>query len=174
MAKLCTLLTTLFLLCSSPLAAQDAWPTSSPRLEFVMQLRVTLGQTFTLGPTAHGRRTVVPITGGTFSGPLLRGTILSGGADYQLTDSTGRRTELDAIYTIRTDDGCHINVRNRGLVTTTANTPEGQPATYFKAAPQFEAPSDSPYAWLADALYVCAPDFSVPFQGIVLNVWKVK
>jgi hypothetical protein len=51
---------------------------------------------------------------------------------------------------------------------------EGNPTFYFKAAPQFEAPADSKYAWLNNALFVCSPDFTQQFKGIVLNVWRVK
>jgi hypothetical protein len=160
------------------LSVLSAWgqtitPESTPSLEFVMQLRVTLGATYSLGDTPHGRRIVVPITGGTFEGPRLKGTIIGGGADYQLQSADGKRTELEAIYSIQADDGTYIHVRNRGLIAQGKDA-GGAPATYFMAAPLFEAPADSPHAWLNDALYVCRPDFSKPFQGIVLNVWMVK
>ncbi len=70
------------------------------------------------------------------------------------------RTELEAIYSIRTDDGINIHVRNRGLVCDGKNADE--------------APKDSRYAWLNDALFVCQPEWVKGFNGIVLNVWKVK
>ena len=79
----------------------------------------------------------------------------------------------ETIYSIRTDDGVNIHVRNRGLVCDGKNA-DGTPYYYFKAAPQFEAPKDSRYAWLNDALFVCAPEWTTEFKGIVLNVWKVK
>lgn len=144
----------------------------APQLEYVMQLKVTLGEAYRVGPTPQGSRQVIPITGGTFAGPLLRGTILSGGADYQLSSADGSRTSLEAIYSIRTDDGVNIHVRNRGIVYS-GKDEHGQPTFYFKAAPQFEAPTDSPYAWLNNAVYVCSPDFAQQ-GGITLNVWKVK
>lgn len=150
-----------------------AEPKDSPKLSFVMQLRVTLGQTYTIGETPHGRRIVIPITGGTFEGPRIKGTILPGGADYQLASSDGSRTELEAIYSIRTDDGTYIHVRNRGIIANGSDV-DGQPTSYFKAAPQFEAPSDSPYAWLNNAIYVCQPEWSKSFKGIILNVWMVQ
>jgi hypothetical protein len=140
-------------------------------LEFALQLKVTLGEAFTIKNTQHGDRTVIPITGGTFEGPLLKGTIIPGGADWQL--AKGGRTELEAIYSIKTDDGVYINVRNRGIICG-GKDENGNPTFYFRAAPQFEAPADSPYAWMNNALFVCAPEWSQGFQGIVLNVWKVK
>ena len=152
---------------SLSMRAQTYPPKDTPQLEFAMQLRVTLDNAYVVGETPHGRRQVIPITGGTFEGPLLKGTILSGGADYQLGSADGSRTELEAIYSIRTDDGVNIHVRNRGLICT------GE-SFYFKAAPQFEAPADSKYVWLNNAIFVCQPEWNNSFKGIVLNVWKVK
>ena len=153
--------------------AQVIEPKDTPSLEFALQLKVTLGETYSLGETQHGERIVIPITGGTFEGPAIKGTIINGGADYQLANKALHRTELEAIYSIRTDDGVYIHVRNRGIIYDGKNA-EGNPSFYFKAAPQFEAPADSRYAWLNNALFVCAPDFSQQFNGIILNVWRVK
>ena len=153
-------------------SAQSYPPKDTPQLEFALQLKVTLGQAFSIENTQHGRRTVIPITGGTFEGPGIKGTIINGGADYQLANAQGR-TELEAIYCIKTDDGVYIHVRNRGIIAGGQDA-GGKPTFYFRAAPQFEAPADSKYGWLNNALFVCAPEFSQQFQGIVLNVWKIK
>lgn len=154
-------------------SAQPQAPKDTPQLEFAMQLRVTLGEVYTVGDTPHGRRIVIPITGGTFEGPRLKGKILSGGADYQLAKADGSHTELEAIYSIQAEDGTYIHVRNRGIIAGGKNA-EGQPTFYFRAAPQFEAPADGPHAWLNNALFVCAPEWTPDFKGIVLNVWMVK
>lgn len=148
---------------SLQVCAQET-PKETPQLEFAMQLRVTIGEPYSCGETQHGERIVIPITGGTFEGPKLKGTIMNGGADYQLVNKTLNRTELEAIYCIKTDDGVNIHVRNRGIIA------DG----YFKCAPQFEAPADSKYAWLNNAIFVCSPDWTQGFKGIVLNVWMVK
>lgn len=141
--------------------AQEA---KAPQMEFAMQLRVTIGAPYSCGETQHGERIVIPITGGTFEGPRLKGTVLSGGADYQLANKALNRTELEAIYCIKTDDGVAIHIRNRGIIAD----------NYFKCAPQFEAPADSKYAWLNNALFVCSPEWRQDFEGIILNVWQVK
>lgn len=143
----------------------------APQLEFALQLKVTLGEAYGIDNTQHGRRTVIPITGGTFEGKGLKGTIVNGGADYQL--NTEGRTELEAIYCIKTDDGIYIHVRNRGIIASGKDA-DGKPSFYFRAAPQFEAPADSKYGWLNNSLFVCAPSFSSDFKGIVLNVWRIK
>ena len=167
------LLLTVLLTVSSTVKAQNYPPKDTPSLEFALQLKVTLGDTYVINNTQHGKRVVIPITGGTFEGPLLKGTILNGGADYQLASPDGQRTELEAIYSIKTDDGIYIHVRNRGIIAN-GKSENGQPNFYFKAAPQFEAPADSKYGWLNNALFICAPEFSAEFKGIVLNVWMVK
>ena len=160
-------ITFLLALCALGINAQG----KAPELEFALQLKVTLGEAYGIDNTQHGRRTIIPITGGTFEGPKLKGTIINGGADYQL--NTESRTELEAIYCIRTDDGINIHVRNRGIIYNGKDA-EGNPTFYFRAAPTFEAPADSKYAWLNNALFVCTPEWSQDFKGIILNVWKVK
>ena len=168
------LLSTIILLASVMTAsAQVAEPKDIPQLEFALQLKVTLGDSYDVGETQHGQRIVIPITGGTFEGPAIKGTIINGGADYQLANKALNRTELEAIYSIKTDDGVYIHVRNRGIIWSGKDA-QGNPSFYFKAAPQFEAPTDSKYAWLNNSLFVCAPDFTQQFKGIVLNVWRVK
>lgn len=160
-------ITLLLALCALGSNAQG----KAPELEFALQLKVTLGEAYGIDNTQHGRRTIIPITGGTFEGPKLKGTIINGGADYQL--NTESRTELEAIYCIRTDDGINIHVRNKGIIYNGKDA-EGNPTFYFRAAPTFEAPADSKYAWLNNALFVCTPEWSQDFKGIILNVWKVK
>ena len=168
------LLSTIILLASMVTAsAQVTEPKDTPQLEFALQLKVTLGDSYDVGDTQHGQRIVIPITGGTFEGPAIKGTIINGGADYQLANKALNRTELEAIYSIKTDDGVYIHVRNRGIIWSGKDV-QGNPSFYFKAAPQFEAPADSKYAWLNNSLFVCAPDFTQQFKGIVLNVWRVK
>jgi hypothetical protein len=161
------LITFLLALCAIGSNAQG----KAPELEFALQLKVTIGEAYGIDNTQHGRRTIIPITGGTFEGPRLKGTIINGGADYQL--NTESRTELEAIYCIRTDDGINIHVRNKGIIYNGKDA-EGNPTFYFRAAPQFEAPADSKYAWLNNALFVCTPEWSQDFKGIILNVWMVK
>ena len=160
-------ITLLLALCALGSNAQG----KAPELVFALQLKVTLGEAYGIDNTQHGRRTIIPITGGTFEGPKLKGTIINGGADYQLNTET--RTELEAIYCIRTDDGINIHVRNKGIIYNGKDA-EGNPTFYFRAAPTFEAPADSKYAWLNNALFVCTPEWSQDFKGIILNVWKVK
>lgn len=147
--------------------AMPATPDITPKLEYVLELKVKIDGAFSVGKTPHGGRTVIPITGGTFEGPNIKGTIIPGGADYQMGNQETGRTEVEAIYCIKTDDGVNIHVRNCGLICS------GQGGFYFVTSPKFEAPLDSKYAWLNNAVYVCKPDFSHQ-EYLSLKVWKVN
>lgn len=144
----------------------------APTLTFAFELKVTLGQSYSVGTMSHGERFVIPITGGTFEGPTIKGTIIAGGADYQLIDKERNRTELEAIYSIKTDDGVNIHVRNRGIIWS-GKDENGNDAFYFRAAPQFEAPADSKYDWLNNSLFVCSVGGWME-GGIILKIWKVN
>src|SRR5262245_46456872 len=88
--------------------------TQPPHLAFALELRVQLGPPLELGQTALGRRRIVPIVGGTFEGPDLKGKIVPGGADWQLVRHDGV-AEIDARYTLQTDKGQLIYIRNGGF-----------------------------------------------------------
>jgi hypothetical protein len=86
-----------------------------PSLKRVYRLEATLGDPLDLGDVAQGHRRVVPLTGGTFTGPELNGTLLPGvSADWQMVLPDG--TALgDIRYTLRTDDGALLYVQSRGV-----------------------------------------------------------
>ena len=144
-----------------------------PELEYVVELKVKCEGAYSVGQTSHGNRFIIPIVGGTFEGPKMKGTIIPGGADYQLQDNEHGRTEVEAIYSIKTDDGVNIHIRNKGLIYT-GKDENGNNQFYFRTAPQFEAPQDSKYAWLNNAIFVCQPSFGGNDGAICLKIWKVK
>jgi Protein of unknown function (DUF3237) len=86
-----------------------------PRLTLVYRLQATLGQPIDLGEIAQGRRRIVPLTGGTFTGPELSGTLLPGAsADWQIVLPDG--TALgDVRYTLQTASGDLLYVQSRGV-----------------------------------------------------------
>lgn len=61
----------------------ERFPVVLPRTEFVYEAIVDIAPPMTLGASPFGERFMVPITGGSFEGPGLRGTVLAGGADRQ-------------------------------------------------------------------------------------------
>src|ERR1700734_2420973 len=80
----------------------------------LMILRVTVATPQSIGVVPHGTRRTVPITGGDFEGPRLRGSVLPGGGDWLLLRTDGV-LELDLRATLRTDDGGLISMRSFGL-----------------------------------------------------------
>jgi hypothetical protein len=87
---------------------------SAPRLSPLARFRVDVGPVVSLGATPQGERRMVSLIGGSVSGPQLNGSIVPGGADWQLARSDGV-LEIAAHYAIRTDDDALIEVRSNGL-----------------------------------------------------------
>src|SRR5690349_4789134 len=116
-----------------------------PALEHVGDLTVLVSSPIEIGDTGAGLRRVIPITGGTLSGPRLAGKVLAGGADFQRVGRDGV-AELDARYALELDDGTRVFVTNRAMRRAspeiTARLVRGEivdPAlVYFRCAPSFE------------------------------------
>lgn len=85
----------------------------NPRLTPIYRLEATLGQPVDLGEDVHSTRRIVPLTGGTFSGPSITGTLLPGAsADWQTVLPDGTAIG-DIRYTLETDGGEVLYVRSR-------------------------------------------------------------
>ena len=149
-----------------------------PGVEFVYEAEAQLGPPVVQGAAPDGERRFIPILGGRFEGPRLRGEILPGGADWQVTRAD-ETLMLDAIYAMRTDDGTIIQVRNRGM---RSGPPEVMAAlgrgervdpasVYFRAAPTFTVPA-GPHDWLNKALFLCTGERWA--DGIRLWIWRVS
>ncbi len=142
-------------------------PMNLPRTEFVYEAIVDLLPTLQLGTSPLGERRMVPITGGTFEGPGLRGTVMAGGADRQLVRRDGS-VSLDAVYELQTDDGIVISVRNRVL----SRRPKDAPAYVFSHI-ELTAP-EGKYGWLNDFVYVGTLNSLRPQRAaVVIRVFKV-
>jgi hypothetical protein len=94
---------------------------------------ITLGSSFSIANAKRGSRNIIPITGGTTTG-TVSGSILPGGADYQLSGT------MDSRHTLLTSDGELIIVRNCGIISS--------------LTPTFEARADGPYGFLNENKFV--------------------
>ena len=149
-----------------------------PGLEFVYEAEGALDAPIQLGETYDGTRRIIPIqTGGRVEGPLIRGSLVGGASDWQLTRPDGV-TVADATYAIRTDDDVIIQLRNRGLrhgpaevMARLGRGEEVDPAEYyFRTVPEFIAPKGK-YEWMNNSIFVCS---GARFKaGIKLWVWRV-
>jgi Protein of unknown function (DUF3237) len=107
-----------------------------------------------LGPTPYGERRIINILGGTVEGEKLKGTILPGGADWQIIRSDGV-VHLTARYSIETDTGGLILVNSEGyrhgppeVMARLARDETVDPSLYyFRAFMRFET-SDPAASWL--------------------------
>jgi hypothetical protein len=122
-------------------------------LQFVYECHVTLAEIVDFGVTVDGRRRIIPITGGSFEGPKMRGQVLSIGADWNLARSDGAGT-IEAAYFLRTDDEVIIRVVNKGVGAGPYGepTPDGERLFMF-TNPVFEAPSGK-YDWLNKSMFI--------------------
>ena len=141
---------------------------NKPQLEFLFEVSVDLASPLAIGQTQHGYRQIVPITGGSFEGPRLKGKVLSGGGDWLLVRPDGVG-ELDARATLQTDDGALIYVTNRGYIPRVLELAPRWAAGeqipheeyYFVTTPYFET-SAAQYAWLQQVVII---GMGSPFQG---------
>ena len=124
------------------------------KLEALLSYRATLKPVVPVGPGPFGNRAIFDVTGGTFEGPRLRGTILPSGADWLLVGADGF-ARLDVRATFETHDGAFIYLSYFGVLemnerVTTAMS-QGAATDYgeirFFTAPRFET-GDPRYAWL--------------------------
>lgn len=154
---------------NAPAASSGPGELSPLKTEFVLEIRATLAPTLDMGAGANGVRRLVPITGGTFEGPKLRGVIEPGGGDWQLVRPDGV-TSVEAKYTLRAGDGTLISVTNRGIIVPAAS-PSG--ASYVRTVPEFEV-AIGPHDWLNRAVFVGSLDSTRFRQGsVVVRVFRV-
>jgi Protein of unknown function (DUF3237) len=135
-----------------------------PALIHVADFKVTVSQPIDAGHvqglTTSGRRRIIPITGGTVEGPMLKGKVLAAGADFQIVISE-TCTDLDARYMLQLDSGEHVFVQNRAIRRASAENiakllrgelvdPE---QIYFRCVPTFEVSSPK-LKWLTESVFV--------------------
>ncbi len=132
-----------------------------PRLIRVYRLEATLGQPLDLGERPQGHRRIVPLAGGTFTGPELSGNLLPGAsADWQtvLPDGTALG---DVRYTLQTDAGELLYVQSRGVrhgssevLARLARGEDVDPSEYtFRTSTQIEATA-SQLDWLNKGVFI--------------------
>lgn len=125
------------------------------------------------GPQGNGRR-IGGISGGTFEGDRLSGTVMPGGTDWQTLRGDGA-VQLDARIVLKTNDDALIAMTYVGLRHGPPDVLErlnrGEPADpgnyYFRIVPSF-ATSHPRYDWLNRIVAVgtgqrlpTGPDYSV-------------
>ena len=129
-----------FLLLGQVSVAAGQAPASDLQSEFLMELLLDVDPQLDAGHTS-----IAPVTGGSFSGARLQGTVHAGGADW-ITQVSGH-SSLDVRITLETNDGAIIYMTYKGVV---ARSDAG---LYWRVTPVFNTASEE-YDWLNHAVFV--------------------
>jgi hypothetical protein len=111
-------------------------------VEHVLTFTALTGTPAVIAGAPQGTRGILGVTGGSFEGPRLKGTILAPGGDWFTIRANGN-LKLDVRLLLAVDDGAHILLTYSGIATRTDDGME------IRIAPLFEAP-EGPHAWLND------------------------
>jgi hypothetical protein len=127
--------------------------------------------------TVGSARRIAGITGGSFSGERLRGTVLPGGTDWQTLRADGA-VLLDGRIVLRTDDGALVAMTYTGIrhgpPDVMARLGRGEPVDpasyYFRIVPTFQA-AEGRYEWL-NRIVAVADGQRLP-EGPVYQVYEI-
>ncbi|MGE4276971.1 MAG: DUF3237 domain-containing protein [Lawsonibacter sp.] len=138
-----------------------------------MELSVEIADPYIVGQTRGEYAKVIPITGGTFCGQNLNGTVLPGGADWNTVsgkgaeDLTGIR-HVFAKYVIRTDMGVCIAVENEGWKSMSSDN-----VTAIATVPKFQTAAPE-YDWLNWGVYVGSLTPRPDNSGVTLRFYRLN
>jgi len=131
-----------------------------PVLDHVCDLTVSLDPIREMGAGRAGQRRIIPIVGGTVTGPKLNGNILNLGADWQTIFADGL-AELDTRYAMETDDGALIEIINYGfrhgppeVLQAIAQGEDVDPSQYYMRTHARLETGDPRYDWVNRTLFV--------------------
>jgi hypothetical protein len=148
------------------------------RSQPLFTIRMTLHPMQDLGITPLGQRRIAPVSGGSFEGERLRGTVLPhAGSDWLLQRGDGS-FQLDVRVTLQADDGALIGMSYRGVrhasAEVSARIARGErvpPSDYYlRTTPLFET-SAPRYAWLNHVIAVGVGE-RLP-DGVIYHVFEV-
>ena len=134
---------------------------SSPRTQLLFTLEISLHPVHDLGGTPLGKRRIVPVSGGRFEGPRLRGEVLPDvGGDWLLQRADGT-FQSDVRLALRTDDGALISLTYRGIrhappaaSERIARGEEVAPSEYYLRTAAFLETGSPEHRWVNDVIAV--------------------
>jgi hypothetical protein len=147
------------------------------RSEFFFTLTAQASPPQNVGPSPVGNRRIIPIAGGTFEGPKLRGNVLVGGADWMLVRPDGV-AQIDVRVTLQTDDGDLIFMRYGGFAHGPKEVMErlgrgeavDPTAYYLRVTPLFETASQK-YGWV-NRIVTVGIGQRLP-DGLIYDVYEI-
>ncbi|WP_206239177.1 DUF3237 domain-containing protein [Novosphingobium terrae] len=165
-------------LLASSAAAGEPVPPPAPQLEYAFSAQITLDPPLEMGSVDGARRRYIGITGGTITGPMLQGTVLPGGGDWQSIEPDGL-THVEAHYALKAADGTVIEISNPGVRVASPEVSErlargeevDPSAYYFRTTPRFTV-KPGPHDWLTRHAFV-ARGIRLPHE-VRIDVFVVR
>jgi hypothetical protein len=146
-----------------PCGMEDGIPVPE-RGEPVLVADMKLDQTYDLGRTPYGERVVYVVKGGTITGEKIKGSVMFGGLDFQLSFSNGIM-EIEEIFVLQTNDGKYIHLRIAGTAADSRDV---------RIVPEFEAPGNSDYNWLNTGKYAGRRELDLKAGTLKISVFDVS
>ena len=152
-------------------------PAQPLNTQLLFTLTGTVGAPSEIGVLPQGRRRIIPIDGGEFEGPRIRGQVLPFGADWMLIRPDGVAV-IDVRATLQTDDDALIHMRYSGfrhgptdVMQALADGEDVDPATYyFRIAVILETGAEN-YSWL-NRIVAVGTGRRIP-EGPIYDVYEV-
>jgi len=138
-------------------------PPTQGQLAFSISFQIS--GTHDVGNTPYGHRRLLDVKGGTITGDRLKGTVNTGGLEYELTLSNGV-VEFQGINILKTSDNSLIYVRSCGVSPDASSTP--------RVIPDFEAATSGTYAWLNTGKFVATRTLDAAGGTLKLDVYDVS
>ena len=149
------------------------------KLEPLMTMKASLRQPAdVVGDVPLGQRSIAEVTGGSFEGERLKGSIVTPGADWIVVGADGIG-HVDVRISLKTDDDALIYMQYLGKLVfndallnafaTGQGTEFGD--TYFMTQPRFET-GHADYAWL-NAVVAVAEGHVIP-GGVEYQVYECR
>lgn len=142
-------------------------PNGIPKPEsgkLVFEANMQLDMVYNVGKTPFGQRQVLVVKGGTIEGEKIKGSVMSGGLDFQLDISNGV-TEIEQILVFRTNDGTYIYLRSAGT---------GVNSSDLRIVPDIEAPRNGNYNWINNGKYVARRVVDTSAKTMKISVYDVS
>jgi len=133
-----------------------------------------------IGAVPMGTRSIAEVTGGSFAGKRLNGTILTPGADWVLVSAEGLG-HVDVRITLKTNDDVLIYMQYFGKLVFNEKFAEASKQgedmqlgdTYFMTQPRFETGSKD-YAWLNSVVAVAEGRVLGGATGVEYQVYECQ
>ena len=131
--------------------------------EEVLHIKVRCGEVMPVGAGPEGRLNVIPLIGGEVDG-IFKGTVVSGGADWSITNNCGNH--VFAKYLLKTDSGEYIAIENEGILTDEKRR--------ISTVPKFYLDRNSKYNELNSGVYVASLEVGGPEFIVDIHIYKMK